>query len=141
MAMRGGCLCGAVRYTVAEPPSYQLICVCSQCQVIGGGFGVGSVVVPKEALMVEPGRENLCDFSVPESSVAVVRQFCRTCGTHLFASNATFPVVAVHAGTLSDPALFVPQVALWCQSKRAWHRLPEGVAEFDQYPPPQPQTK
>ena len=91
--------------------------------------------MPKGTYNVDSGEENLQDFSVPDSKVAVVRRFCKTCGTHLMASNGAHPVVAFNAGTLDDVELFKPQVAIWCQSKRAHHCFPEGVPQFDQYPP------
>jgi hypothetical protein len=138
VAINGGCLCGGVRYTVTQPPAYSLMCICTQCQAVGGGFGVGSIIVPNNAVAVEKGEEQLQGFKLDSSASTnpnpITRCFCRICGTHVLAKSS-HPVTAVHAGTLDDPALFKPQVALWCQSKRACHAFPEGVAQFDQYPP------
>ena len=140
VVINGGCLCGAVRYNVTQSPAYQLICLCTQCQALGGGFGVGSIVVPNESVEVAgTGVEHLQDFKVAGSTNpnSITRFFCLTCGTHVMAKS-NHPLVAVHAGTLDDPSLFQPQVAIWCQSKRDYHCLPESVAQFDQYPPAPP---
>jgi len=131
----GGCLCGAIKYTISKSPITSIICLCTQCQTIAGGFGVGSDIVPKDALTVNEGLESLVDFVIPGSTKAVLRQFCKTCGTHLFAAKPEYPVTAVHAGTLNEPARFHPQVAIWCQSKRPYHRLPDDLLQFEQYPP------
>ena len=133
---KGGCLCGRVRYGVGAPV-YQLICLCGQCQKIGGGFGVGSIVVPKGSITIEEGEEQLQNYAVESggSGKGVIRRFCKHCGTHVFAENAEHPVTAITAGTLDDANLFKPDVAIWCESKRSFHRLPEGLPEFDQYPP------
>jgi hypothetical protein len=133
--IKGGCLCGAVRYIVSGVPMYQLICMCEQCQRLGGGFGFGSIVCLKENFFVEKGNDSLKDFIVEGSDKGVVRRFCRNCGTHVTASNATHPVAAVSAGTLDNGELFAPQVAIWCQSKKSFHKLPDNIAEFPQYPP------
>lgn len=118
-------------------PVYQIMCLCAQCQAIGGGFGVGSIVVPKDSVSFEKGEDQLQDYVVEEggSGKGVTRRFCSTCGTHVLAGNATHPVIAVSVGTLDDCTIFKPDVAIWCQSKRSFHRIPEGVPEFDQYPP------
>ncbi len=131
----GGCLCKAVKYTIIKAPIASLICLCSQCQTIAGGFGVGSVIVPKDGVIIVAGDDNLVDFIVPGSTTQVVRRFCKTCGTHMFASNAAHPVTAVHAGTLAESDHFNPQVVIWCQSKRPYHRFSDGLPQFEQYPP------
>lgn len=133
--IQGGCLCGHVRYQVNGAPAYQLICVCEQCQKIGGGFGVGSIIVPKTSLVIEKGSDKLKEFIVEGSEKGVIRKFCTNCGTHVLAGNAAHPVMAVHAGTLDDQSSFKPQVVIWCQSMRGHHRFPEGLPQFPQYPP------
>lgn len=130
----GGCLCGEVRYSVG-PATYQLMCLCDQCQKIGGGFGMEVFVVPMESVTVEKGEGFIQDFVIKGSDKGVVRRFCKNCGTHIMASNSALPVMGVCAGTLDDHTLIKPDVAIWCQSKRSYHRVPEGVPEFDQYPP------
>jgi hypothetical protein len=127
---------GAVAYRSTAAPVYQILCVCTQCQAVGGGFGCGSAVVPKAALDITKGEDQLASFTMPGSAAAVVRRFCKTCGTHVAASNGAHPVVALNAGTLAPPMVFAPQVAIWCQSKTAIHTFPEGLPQFAQYPPP-----
>lgn len=113
----GACLCGGVRFSISNNPVTSLICLCTQCQTIAGGFGVGSVIVPKESVAIDAGGDLLVDFEVPGSVKGVVRRFCKVCGTHIFAANPAYPVTAVHAGTLAEPGRFQPQVAIWCQSR------------------------
>lgn len=129
----GGCLCGSVKYTLSQPAAYQLMCICTQCQTIGGGFGVGSLIVAKGSVNIE-GNEHLKEFTVPGSEKGVVRQFCVDCGTHLFAFNDAHPVTAVHGGTLTDTSAFNPQVVIWGKSRRDYHHFPDTIKVFDQYP-------
>jgi hypothetical protein len=132
---KGACLCGGVAYTITAPLISSIICLCTQCQTLAGGFGVGSVIVPNGGIVVDAGSELLVNFEVPGSTKGVVRRFCKVCGTHVFAANTSYPVTAVHAGTLADPGTFMPQAVIWCQSRRAYHRFPDGLPLFDQYPP------
>ena len=132
---KGGCLCGKVKYEVSVSPLYQLICVCTQCQCLAGGFAQGSWVVPKDAITFTSGEELLKEFTAPGSSKGVVRRFCTDCGTHVVAFGPAHPVIAIMAGTLEPSATFSPQVVIWAKSKRPHHLFPSGVPEFPEYPP------
>lgn len=134
MSLSGSCLCESVKYTLTQPAAYQLACICTQCQKVGGGFGVGSLIVPKGSVEIT-GNENVKEFVIPGSEKAIVRQFCSNCGTHLFAFGNTHPVIAVHGGTLTDPSNFNPQIVIWGKSKRPYHSFNENVPVFDEYPP------
>ena len=135
---KGNCLCGKVKYEVSESvtaPAYQLICCCTQCQTVGGGFGVGSMIFPKDSVKIVEGAEDVREFVLEGSAKGVIRRFCSHCGTHMMAFGSTHPVIAVHAGTLQSPDAFKPQVVIWGKSKRAYHTFPPGIPIFDEYPP------
>ena len=133
-SFKGGCLCGSVVYTVTGNPVASIVCLCTQCQTIAGGFGVGSVIVPKDSVAIE-GGDLLVNFEMPGSSKGVIRRFCKVCGTHVFASSPGHPVTAVHAGTLKEADRFQPQAVIWCQSRRPYHRFSDDLPQFAQYPP------
>ncbi len=50
MAISGGCLCGAVRYTASAAPIVTRVCWCRVCQYIGAGSGTVNVCFPSEQL-------------------------------------------------------------------------------------------
>lgn len=37
--VKGGCLCGAVRYSIAGAPLVQLYCYCTDCRQVSGTDG------------------------------------------------------------------------------------------------------
>ncbi len=133
----GQCLCGEVAYSAKSPAAYQIVCICTQCQAIGGGYGVGSFVLSKDSFRVDKGAEHIQEFRVPGSAAGVVRSFCRNCGTHITACNEGHPFTAINAGTVTvtEDVVFKPQVAIWCQSKRPHHCFPSDLPQFPQYPP------
>ena len=53
MTITGGCLCGAVRYTIKAEPKFIRHCWCRDCQYIGAGAGTVNVFFPTEAVKVE----------------------------------------------------------------------------------------
>ncbi len=100
---QGGCLCGAVRYLVAEVPHHMHACHCSICRRISGSATL-SVEVPQAAIQIE-GQENVISYA---SSDWATRAFCGRCGSGLwyrlaetYAADAPY---ILSAGTLDDPS-------------------------------------
>ena len=56
MEIKGGCLCGAVRYTAEADPTSATVCHCRDCQKFTGSAFAALVRVPKEALTIEGRR-------------------------------------------------------------------------------------
>ena len=99
--LSGGCLCGAVSYTITGDKTEIGACHCSMCRRFSGGVFLGLEVRPEE--IVFEGHEHIGTFT---SSDWAERGFCRTCGSSLF-YRLTVPgpqqgVYHVAAGTLSD---------------------------------------
>ena len=118
--MEGGCLCGAVRYSVAGDPAMQVVCHCSHCQKQAGSAFSTIIGVPSAALEVTAG-EPKSYMDKGESGGAVERRFCGNCGSPLFSLVETVPdMVFVKTGTLDDTDFFRPALHLWTRSKQCW---------------------
>lgn len=98
--IRGGCLCGGVRYEVRGPLRDIIACHCSQCRKTSGHF-------------VAATQASATDLQLPESatlrwyrsSATAERGFCSRCGGNLF-WRETAPgteVISIMAGTLEVP--------------------------------------
>jgi hypothetical protein len=102
MASRtGGCLCGAVRYTLSAPPAAFGACHCGMCRRWTGGIDLGIEVLPGG--IVWDADATLKTY---QSSDWAERGFCGTCGGNLF-WRLTVPgpmqgLLALGAGTLDD---------------------------------------
>ncbi len=79
MSKTGSCLCGAVRFTLAEEPKSFGACHCGMCRKFSGGIELG-VDVPPGGIVWE-GEENIQTYT---SSEWAERGFCRICGSSLF---------------------------------------------------------
>lgn len=65
-----------------------------------------------------------------------VRNFCAVCGSLVF--GGLFGVDdshTVYAGTLDDPSLFKPSVAIINRARPPWAILPDGLTVFEEMPP------
>ena len=115
----GGCLCGAVRYTITGEPAMALVCHCSHCQKQSGSAFSTIIGVPEGQVEIEGAPASYEDRG--ESGKRVERQFCGTCGSPLFSLVEVAPgMVWVKAGTLDDPKGFAPRMHLWTRSKQDW---------------------
>src|SRR5262249_43623817 len=112
---RGGCLCGAVRYELAGKPRMGAACYCRACPYVAGGAPAHAMVVSRQD--ISGTGTTTTYWTEAESGRRVAREFCATCGTHLFAYGESKPArVALKVGSLDDPSQFKPQLAIWMAS-------------------------
>ncbi|AZN73742.1 GFA family protein [Georhizobium profundi] len=95
----GGCLCGAVRYSVvsdeARPMRGIFACHCVECRRQSGHY-VAATAASDDALTVT-GGDNLTWFAAsPEAK----RGFCRICGSLLFWKADARSSTSIMAGSL-----------------------------------------
>jgi hypothetical protein len=116
-AMKGGCLCGAVRYETDATPMATVICHCTHCQRTSGSAFSVNVVLPREKLSVSGAPSQYQDRG--DNGAPVVRFFCPTCGSSLMSVLGS-GLIAVKAGTLDDASELTPSVQIWTRSARNW---------------------
>lgn len=135
MTVTGGCLCGAVRYEIAAAPMVARSCWCRVCQYLGAGTATMNVCFPSAAVRM---TGTLAEYrSVADSGAHMVRGFCGTCGTPITSAADERPnLLLVRAGTLDDPELMAPQVAIWTARAPAWAPLDPAIPHYlGQLPP------
>ncbi|MBA2540971.1 MAG: GFA family protein [Deltaproteobacteria bacterium] len=96
---KGGCHCGAVRYTVTIDLANPVIaCNCSMCVRAGTLL---SFVSP-EQFNLDQGDEHLIDYQFNKH--VIHHTFCKTCGIKSFAHGVgpKGPMVAINARCLDD---------------------------------------
>lgn len=136
MTMTGGCYCGAVRYEAGGDPVVKAQCHCRECQYISGGGPNYFMLMPKDGFHYTQGEP--AQFSRSDLEVAVTREFCPTCGTHLLTRlPAPRQEVVIKIGTLDDPVANYggPKIAIYCCDKQPYHLVPDGLPEFERLPP------
>ncbi len=132
MRLEGGCYCGEVRYAAEGEPMMQAECLCRECQYITGGAPHMFIAMPADGFKYTRG--NAKQFTRKDLERPVTREFCPTCGTHVATRVPGLPMVAVKVGTLDNPALFNPQLAIFTVDKQPFHVIPEGLPTFERLP-------
>ena len=75
----GGCLCGAVRFTLSNPGTDFTACHCEMCRRWAGS-ALLAFTVPRDSAAIE-GAENIATI---QSSEWAERAWCRSCGSGLW---------------------------------------------------------
>jgi hypothetical protein len=131
--VRGSCLCGAVRYEIAEPFEEMHHCHCSRCRKAHGAAFATFARTKRASLRFLAGEEKLRHF---RSSPAVQRSFCGSCGSNLLGQFDALPqAVWVAVGSLDDDPGMHPQAHIFVGSKASWHTITDELPQFLEYPP------
>ena len=98
MEIKGGCLCGAVRYTAEADPTSATVCHCRDCQKFTGSTFATLVRVPKEAMTIEGALKTFS--SIGGSGNPILRHFCAECGSSIAEESAMRPdTIVLNVGT------------------------------------------
>ena len=125
----GGCLCGAIRYTMRSEPTYSGHCHCRSCQkAIGAGF-VTWAGVKSENFEVTQGEITFC-----ETSPGVQRGFCGRCGTSLTFTGDDWNDIGVTAATLDDPTFAKPTSNVYLDHKQPWVVIDDSLRKYEKLP-------
>lgn len=115
--MKGGCLCGAVRYETDEIPLATAICHCTHCQRISGAAFSVNVMVPGGKLSTSGDLAEYKDQG--DNGEPVLRYFCPKCGSSVM-SVLSSGLTAIKAGSLDDTSGLSPSVQVWTGSAQSW---------------------
>ncbi len=96
---KGGCFCGAVKFTLSGTPALQGYCHCESCRSWSASPINAFTLWNPEALKVTHGDDKIVSF---EKTPASQRHFCRQCGGHLFTQHPEISLTDVYAATIPD---------------------------------------
>ena len=64
-----------------------------------------------------------------------VRNFCPACGSLVFGGRVgQTSEFTIYAGSLDDPTMFEPSVAIFARSRAPWATIPPGLTIFQNLP-------
>lgn len=131
--MRGGCLCGQVRYSANAEPALIAVCHCKNCQKQAATAFSVVVAIPKSAMSIQGQLKTYQDRG--DSGQPVRRNFCPECGSPITSDVAVMPdLTFIKAGTLDDTSWLDPKMHVYCDSKQHWTPIPEGSEKFAKMP-------
>src|SRR6188472_3832683 len=119
----GGCLCGAVRYSVRGEPLHVTRCHCADCRKESGSAFSVYAHWPVEEF------ELTGEISSYDS-----RGFCARCGSRLLdLSDLEDGIIEIRVGSLDDaPFDLAPQTEIWVKRRESWIPAVDGAAQYEE---------
>jgi hypothetical protein len=130
--LSGGCLCGAVRYTVNGEAQRFYHCHCSRCRK-ASGTGHASNLFVQGTLTWTSGEELVRTFKLPEAA-RFANSFCEVCGSRMPRFIEKVGMVFIPAGSLDDEPDIRPQARIFLDSRAQWSCDEAALPGFQQYP-------
>jgi hypothetical protein len=113
----GGCLCGAIRYSVEGEPFHVGRCHCADCRKESGCTYTIYGQWPRDAFALEG-----------EYATYDGRSFCPRCGSSLFTLEDD--AVELRLGSLDDaPFELRPEAEVWIKRREPWLHAVEGASQ------------
>ena len=133
--MTGGCLCGAVRFEISEPPISASYCHCTRCQRRTGTAASAQARIVPGSLRVVSGEELVRAFE-PEDGFP--KEFCSACGSALWSRNPENPdALSVRMGAFDEDPGVRPSYRQYVAYAAQWEPIPDdGLPRFPERRPP-----
>lgn len=126
--IRGGCLCGEVRYEVDPPFLRAGHCHCSRCRKHSGAGTCTQARVLREQFRLITGSEFIRVYGAGQGAV---KAFCKNCGSSLF--GGAWPggaEVSIRMGTLDDDPGIRPQYHTFVDAVPPWDEIHDDLPRY-----------
>lgn len=125
-AIRGQCLCGAVRFELSPPLRDVIVCHCRQC-ARWTGYAVAATAVAPANITFLSGTADLKWYA---SSDHAERGFCGTCGSSLFWKPGDGSRLSVLAGALEPPTGLAIGAHIFVADKSDYYEIAGEAPQF-----------
>ena len=132
-SLEGGCLCGALRFSISGPLGPIGHCHCRTCQKGQSAAFATTARVAWDDFEWQSDESELRSY---ESTLGKKRSFCARCGSKLFAAWDGEDELILRLGVLdSDPGTR-PLVHIWTDHIQDWFDLRSSLPQFPRSVPP-----
>ena len=128
--LAGSCLCGAVRYAVADAFLYAANCHCSACRRATGSAFKPFAGIEREKLALVEGEQDRLIFGCDDDAHDV---HCGKCGSLLYSVVREGRFVHVAMGTLVDAPAIRPTEHIFVGSKAPWFTITDDLPQYREH--------
>ena len=125
--LAGACLCGAVRYRVADEFKYAVNCHCSDCRKATGSAFKPFAGIARAKLRLTRGARRLLIYGDARANHDV---HCQVCGSLLYSVVGQGATVHVTLGTLVDDPGIRPTAHIFVGDKAPWDQITDNLPQF-----------
>lgn len=130
--LTGGCLCGAVRFSVKDEFRRFFFCHCEQCRKMTGSAYASNLFTAPENLTWLQGEGETRRFDLPGRQLSQV--FCTHCGSALPFVTQNGKALIVPAGTLDEEPSRTPDAQIFCSEETEWHKAGIDAKRYPEFP-------
>jgi hypothetical protein len=132
--LRGGCLCGAVRFLVDDGTLMVRYCHCGRCRKARSTAHAANLFCPADALELTQGADHLRFWKVPEARF-YMQVFCDACGSPMPRVDRDRGIAVVPMGALDDDPQTPVQCQIWMDSRAPWATIDPDIVQHPEAPP------
>jgi len=134
VTLKGGCLCGGVKYEVTGDPARFYHCHCSRCRKATGTGHASNLFFRPATLSWLSGQNHVRAFRVPDAQ-RFINQFCEICGGRLPRQPEATDIVVLPAGSLDEEPPIKPQARIFNGSRASWSCSGDEIPIYEEMPP------
>jgi hypothetical protein len=133
LPLKGGCLCGAVRYEIDAPLVSAAYCHCSRCRRRTGTAASPQARVAPGSLRIVSGEELVGEWVPPDGWP---KCFCTACGGALWSRDPNGDTRSVRLGTFDGDPGIRPQWRQYVAYAATWEEIPDdGLPRYEEGKP------
>lgn len=131
--IRGGCLCGGVRFEITRAEGPFELCHCNRCRKVSGSAFMAGLGVRREDFTLISGRELIRSYDAPllHSPPAYRVCFCSTCGSPVPDPEDQSEWFEIAAGLLDDDPGLRPDKHIFIELRAPWHTITDDLPQLD----------
>jgi hypothetical protein len=127
-SLTGGCLCGGVRFELAEPARHASYCHCTRCQRRTGTAASAQAQIDGRTFRLLQGEDLVKWWRPPGGGFE--KSFCRECGAHLFSRNPeNHAQMSVRMGAFDGDPGVRPSRRTFVAYAATWEAIPDDDLE------------
>lgn len=131
--IRGGCLCGGVRFEIARAAGPFELCHCNRCRKVSGSAFLATVGVRRKEFRLTRGRELIRAYEAAllESPPAYRVCFRSICGSCVPDPETDSESLEIPAGLLDDDPRLRPDKYIFVELKADWFQIADQLPQLD----------
>jgi hypothetical protein len=126
----GRCGCGAITFSLTEPPRVAGYCHCTRCQRRTGTAASAQARIDGRTLQITAGEDLIASWRHPDGGF--FKLFCSLCGSHLFSRSPEDPAqMSVRLGAFDPGHTIRPSFRQFTAYAADWEPIPDdGLERF-----------
>ena len=131
--LKGSCLCGRVKYSLATELETFYFCHCEQCRKLTGSAFASNILASPAEIHWLSGHEQIQRFDYPGDR-SFTKVFCKVCGSGLPFLNESGTHLIIPAGSLDGDPPIRPDKNIFWADRSPWYEAGMDAPRCDGFP-------